>query len=166
MLQKYALSLIFIAALAGLSAYAGHWATDARWSAKWAERDKTDAQAQAAAQREIVDAHNLAAAKIKEVDTNAKTKIDQAVAAAVAANRAGRELHDAATVYAAAGPTCAAGTAAERAAIATDRIVLADLFRRADQTAGELAAYADQARERGLAAQNAAKEYAALCALN
>lgn len=165
MLKKYA-GIIRIILLAGLSAYAAHWATDSHWSAKWSDRDSADDRAAAAAQREVVESHNRTAAKIKGIDDDAKRKIDQAVAAAVAADRAGRELRDAATVYARTGPTCSAGTAAERAAIATDRLVLADLFRRADETAGELAAYADQARERGIAAQNAANEYAALCALN
>lgn len=76
-------SIIALLSCLAISAYAGHWITNAHWSAKWVERDKADLSAQLIAdQRELklqTDWQN----KIDEVAQNAK--LEQAKISADAA---------------------------------------------------------------------------------
>lgn len=157
MLQKYGTSLLFIAALL-FSAVCGYQYADSGWTAKWAEYEKDRAEQNRQQMQKLIQRHNDLVFEMRRVEVETKKQIAAAVAAERDADRAAEQLHDAAQSLARTGSDCPAATTGERAAIATDRIVLADVLGRIDKTAGELAAYADQARIRGLAAQAHANE--------
>lgn len=90
---------------------------------------------------------------IQEVQTNARQEIEQANAdAAAARTTADRLRNEVARVSQSARNTAVAGGGAT----GTDTIgLLAELFSRADERAGELAGIADQSRIRGLACERA-----------
>jgi len=157
MWQKYAGSLIIIGALL-LSAALGYDYADRKWSAKWSAKEKDIADQNSDRLKELIRRQNALVSVIRKKDSEHKKELAAAVAAERDADRAAEQLHDAAQTFARSGPDCPSATTAERAAVATDRIVLADVLGRIDKTAGELAAYADQARIRGLAAQAYAEE--------
>lgn len=133
--------------------------TNDDWQVKWSDRDKADAMARG---------KNEAAARAKEQDwqlkldkvtENGQHAIDQATGDAAAARASADSLRGAADSLAARLATSQAGgnscTAASRAATARDAALLADVLKRADQRAGDLAAIADQARTRGLICEQA-----------
>ena len=128
--------------------------TDAKWQAQWAERDTRDATAKAeneSAARAREQAYQLS---INKVLQDGQRTIDQltADAAAERASRNGVQLEAdklAARLAAsqASGHSC---TAATSAAATRAVMVLADVFKRADERAGDLAGYADQSHARGV----------------
>ena len=137
----------------------GQSVTNDEWQAKWNTRDALDADAQAAneaAERAKEQARQQA---INKVVQNGQALIDTAAAAVTAANRESDRLRSAADGLAsriaasqAGGHSCttAASAAATRAVM-----VLADVLKRVDQRAGDLATVADQARSRGLTCEQA-----------
>lgn len=157
--------LLYIAAVAivliGLFlAYShGQSVTNAEWQAKWNARDAWDADAKAlneSAERTKEQSRQQA---INKVVQNGQALIDTAAAAVTAANRESDRLRSAADGLAsriaagqAGGNSCtaAASQAATRAVM-----VFADVLKRADQRAGDLAATADQSRGRGVTCERA-----------
>jgi len=157
--------LPYIAAVAAVAALLfgayrhGVSTTSATWQAQWNARDTRDAQAKAdneVAERAKEQARQLSMNKAIQ---DGQRKIDQATADAADARASADSLRGAADNLAqrlaaseASGNSCAAAAskAATRAAM-----VLADVFKRADQRAGELAEVADQARARGMTCQQA-----------
>jgi len=133
--------------------------TDSRWQAEWNARNARDAQARTdneAAERAKEQARQLS---INKAIQDGQRTIDQATADAVSARNAADILRGAADTLAArlaaseaSGNSCtaAASKAATRAAM-----VLADVLKRADQRAGDLAEVADQARARGVTCEQA-----------
>ena len=131
---------------------------DAEWQAEWDKRDARDAQVgrdNEAAERAKEHARQQS---INKAIQDGQKLIDAAVADAAAA-RADVSVRDAADATAhrvaasgAGGHSCttAASQAATRAAL-----VLADVFKRADERAGDLAGYADQSRGRGVTCEQA-----------
>lgn len=133
--------------------------TDAKWQAQWAERDTRD---------EAARAENESAARAREqsyqraIDKavqDGQRTIDQLTAAADAerASRNGVQLEAdklAARLAAsqAGGHSC---TAAASAAASRAVMVLADVFKRADERAGELAGYAQDSHARGVTCEQA-----------
>jgi hypothetical protein len=124
--------------------------TDEKWQSDWNARDTRDAEARA-----LNEAYERAKEQAYQQSINKAVQdgqriIDQATAAAAAA-RASAD-----------GVQFAADNLARRLAISeasgnscTAAAVLADMFKRADQRAGDLAAIADQARARGLTCEQA-----------
>ena len=133
--------------------------TDAKWQAQWAERDTRDATAKAeneSAARAREQAYQLS---INKVLQDGQRTIDQltADAAAERASRSGVQLEAdklAARLAAsqASGHSC---TAATSAAATRAVMVLADVFKRADERAGDLAGYAQDSHARGVTCQKA-----------
>jgi len=133
--------------------------TDSRWQAEWNARDARDAQARTdneAAERAKEQARQLSMNKAIQ---DGQRTIDQATADAADAHASADSLRGAADNLAqrlaaseASGNSCAAAAseAASRAAV-----VLADVLKRADQRAGDLAEVADQARARGVTCEAA-----------
>ncbi|VVQ29757.1 hypothetical protein PS943_01486 [Pseudomonas fluorescens] len=127
---------------------------DVEWSRKWSDRNTLDAEARVqneAAERAKEQARQLS---INKAIQDGQQIIDQATADAAAARVSADSLRGAADNLAhrlaaseAGGNSCtaAASKAATRAAM-----VLADVLKRADQRAGDLAEVADQARARGM----------------
>ena len=94
--------------------------------------------------------------QVSEIETRAQADLAQSSLAVDRARDAGQRLQRELAVYverqrASASTAAAAGQCQADAAPAVD--LLAELFRRADQRAGELAAVADEARIRGLACE-------------
>lgn len=133
--------------------------TDEKWQAEWNARDTQDAEARAlneAAERTREQAYQQS---INKAVQDGQRIIDQATADAVTARASADGVQFAADNLArrlaaseASGHSC---TAAASQAAARAAAVLADVFKRADQRAGDLAAAADQARIRGLTCEQA-----------
>lgn len=131
----------------------GQSVTNAEWQAKWNARDARDADAKALNESAERAKEQARQQTINTVIQDGQKIIDQAYADA-AASRDDRSLRDAADETAgrfaasqAGGHSCtaAASQAATRAVM-----VFADVLKRADQRAGDLAADADQSRGRGV----------------
>lgn len=136
----------------------GQSVKDAEWQAKWSARDTWDAAAKAINESTERAKEQARQQTINKVIQDGQKIIDQAFADA-AASRDDRSLRDAADETAgrvaasqAGGHSCtaAASQAATRAVM-----VFADVLKRADQRAGDLAADADQSRGRGVTCERA-----------
>ena len=151
-------ALILGGAFLSGSWFGAHQANTA-WALKWKQRDADDATALAKRQAEARAEEQRRQGEIDAIERRAEGQIAQAVADADHARAVSDGLHDeaaklAARLAASERARCAA-TASESATGTTGSELLAELFRRADQRAGELAAIADQARIRGLTCEAA-----------
>lgn len=138
---------------------AGYSKANAEWALKWKQRDADDATALAKRQAEARAEEQRRQGEIDAIEKRTEGQIAQAAADADHARAVSDGLHDEAAKLAA---RLAASERARRAATASEGAtgttgseLLAELFRRADQRAGELAATADQARIRGLTCEAA-----------
>lgn len=157
-LPYIAAALLMLGVLCG-AYHHGVSVTDAKWQAQWADRDTRDAAARAdneSSARAREQAYQLS---INKVVQDGQRTIDQltADAAAERTSRNGVQLEAdklAARLAAsqAGGHSC---TAATSAAATRAVMVLADVFKRADERAGDLAGYADQIHARGMTCQQA-----------
>lgn len=132
---------------------------DAEWQAEWDKRDARDAQAardNEAAERAKEQARQQS---INKAVQDGQQIIDRATADADAARASAGSLQleidklaHRLTASQGSGNSCttAASQAATRAVL-----VLADMFKRADKRAGDLAGYADQSRGRGVTCEQA-----------
>ena len=155
----YIAALLLVAGALFGAYHHGETVTNDEWQAKWSERDARDEAARAtneAAERAKEHSRQQA---INKVVQNGQALIDTAAAAVTAANRESDRLRSAADGLAsriaasqAGGNSC---TAAASAAATRAVMVLADVLKRADQRAGDLATVADQARARGLTCEQA-----------
>lgn len=133
--------------------------TDSKWQAEWNARNTRDAEAKdanEAAERVKEQARQLS---INKVVQDGQQIIDRATADAATARAFADSVRGAADDLAArlaasqaSGNSC---TAAASKAAARAAMVLADVFKRADQRAGELAEFADQSRARGVTCERA-----------
>ena len=154
------LLLVALAASALLGAYHhGLSVKDAEWQSQWNARDTRDAQAKAESEAAARTREQAYQQSINKAVQDGQRTIDQATADASAARASADGLRGAADALAArlaasqvGGHSCtaAASQAATRAVM-----VLADVFKRADQRAGDLAADADQSRGRGVTCETA-----------
>jgi len=128
--------------------------TDATWQSQWAARDTRDATARAENESAARAREQSYQQAINKAVQDGQRTIDQltADAAAERASRNGVQLEAdklAARLAAsqAGGNSC---TAATSAAATRAVMVLADLFKRADERAGDLAGYAQDSHARGV----------------
>ncbi|QJC78908.1 DUF2514 family protein [Pseudomonas umsongensis] len=155
----YIAAVLLVAAVLFGVYHHGVTVTDEKWQSEWNSRDTHDAAARAlneAAERTKEQAYQQS---INKAVQDGQRIIDQATADAAAARTSADSLRGAADALAnrlaaseASGDSC---TAAAGQATAHFAMVLADVFKRADERAGELAAIADQARARGAACEMA-----------
>jgi hypothetical protein len=132
---------------------------DAEWQSTWNDRNTWDARAKGdneAAERAKEQASQQSMNKAIQ---DGQRTIDQATADAAAARADAGSLRSEADNLAArlaaseaSGNSC---TAAASKAAARAAVVLADVLKRADQRAGDLAEVADQARARGMTCEQA-----------
>lgn len=148
-----------LAALAFWGAYLhGRSTMDDEWQTRWADRDAGDKQAWAMAEVAEREKEQTRQNSINKAVQDGQQKIDQATADAASARTVAgglqRTVDDLAGRLAAQASshscTAAASQAASRAVM-----VLADVFKRADERAGNLAADADQGRSRGVTCEKA-----------
>ncbi|HDT1382948.1 TPA: DUF2514 family protein [Klebsiella aerogenes] len=137
----------------------GYGDADQHWREEWAQRDARDATALAQRQTEARTEEQRRQGEIDAIRKQARQQLADAQAAADRARAASRGLHDKADQLARRlaerERACGAGTPGRSEAKASGAVLLADLFRRADERAGELAGEADEARARGLACEAA-----------
>jgi pyridoxal/pyridoxine/pyridoxamine kinase len=154
------IAAVLVAAAVLFGAYHhGVTVTDEKWQSEWNNRDTRDVKARAlneAAARTKEQAYHQS---INKAVQDGRRIIDQATADATAARASADSLRGAADALAAqltaseaSGNSC---TAAASKAAARATVVLADVLKRVDQRAGDLAAIADQARARGLTCEQA-----------
>lgn len=137
----------------------GYGDADQQWREKWAQRDARDATALAKRQAEARTEEQRRQGEIDAIRKQASQQLAGVQAAADRASAASRGLHDKADELARQlaerERACGAGTPGRSEAKTSGAALLADLFRRADERAGELARQADEARARGLACEAA-----------
>ena len=131
---------------------------DKSWQLKWTQRDKDDSDALAQRHAEARIEEQRRQQAINKVIQNASQQIYAAHNDAVSANAIASRLHEqtdklaqrlADRERACSSPTARGGQTANGAQL------LADLFKRADEEAGRMAAIADEAKVRGLACEQA-----------
>ena len=136
----------------------GRSVEDAEWQARWSARDAGDKQAWAIDERAERDKEQAYQRSVTKAVQDGQRKIDQAAADAVTARAAADSLQRTVDDLAerlkrtASSNSC---TAAASAAATRTALVLAELFKRADTRAGDLAADADQSRSRGVTCEQA-----------
>ncbi|WP_330219662.1 DUF2514 family protein [Pseudomonas sp. Leaf127] len=136
----------------------GRTVKNAEWQSRWNARDAGDQQAWALAQVGEREKEQARQHSINKAIQDGQQLIDQALADAAAARATAGSLRDTADDLArrlasqtgSHSCTAAASSAASRAVL-----VLADVLKRADERAGDLAEYADQGRSRGLTCEQA-----------
>lgn len=130
----------------------------AEWQARWNARDAGDKQAWAIDERAERDKEQDRQNSINKAVQDGQRKIDSAVADAVNALTAAGSLQrtvDDLTERLKRSASSNSCTAAASQAATRTALVLAELFRRADKRAGDLAADADQSRSRGVTCEQA-----------
>ncbi|MFJ2456882.1 DUF2514 family protein [Pseudomonas protegens] len=154
-----ALLLVAMASWSLMRAYdLGLSVRDAEWQARWNARDAGDKQAWALAEKAEREKEQARQNSINKAVQDGQRKIDQAAADAVTARAAAGSLQRAVDdlterlkrTASSNSCTAAASQAATRAAL-----VFADVLKRADQRAGDLAATADQRGARGVTCEQA-----------
>lgn len=135
----------------------GYKVADNSWTTKWADAERDAAQAQVKAVAEAVGAYRSRVTELERVNDETKQQLADAFVAARNADAESDRLQHALDDYLrrSSAKHCPTSATSERAAAATDQLVLAELFRRVDKRAGELAAIADDSRIRGLACEAA-----------
>lgn len=155
----YIAAVLLVAAVLFGAYHHGVTVTDEKWQSEWNNRDARDAETRAFNEAAECTKEQAYQQSINKAVQDGQRIIDQATADAAAAPASADGLRGAADNLAnrlaaseASGNSCttAAGKAAARAAM-----VLADVLKRADQRAGDLAAVADQARARGVTCEQA-----------
>ncbi|MDB1108057.1 DUF2514 family protein [Pseudomonas extremaustralis] len=157
-LPYIAAALLALGALYG-AYHHGVSTTNETWQSQWNARDTRDAQAKAENEAAARTREQAYQQSINKAVQDGQRTIDQATADATAARASADGLRGAADALAArlaasqaSGNSC---TAAASAAATRAVMVLADVLKRADQRAGDLATVADQARARGLTCEQA-----------
>jgi len=154
------IAAVLLAAGALFGAYHhGVSVTNATWQAEWNARDTRDARAKEDNETRERAKEQAYQHSIDKAVQDGQRIIDQATADAAAARASADSVRGAADAIAArlsaseaSGHSC---TAAASKAAARAAMVLADVLKRADERAGDLAEVADQARARGVTCEQA-----------
>jgi len=133
--------------------------TDATWQAKWNDRNTSDEEAKVANEAAARALEQFYQHAINKAVQDGQRTIDQLTADA-AAERASRnsvqlETDKLAARLAASQTRDHSCTPSASAAASRAVMVLADVFKRADERAGDLAGYADQSHARGVTCERA-----------
>ena len=157
-LPYIAAGLLVAAALFG-AYHHGVSTTNATWQSQWNARDTRDAQAKEVNEATERTKEQAYQQSINKAIQNGQQIIDQVTADAVTARASADSLRGAADTLAArlaaseaSGYSC---TAAASKAAARAALVLADVLKRVDERAGNLAIYADQSHGRGVTCEQA-----------
>ncbi|PUA41448.1 DUF2514 domain-containing protein [Pseudomonas protegens] len=149
--------LLVIASYWGIYQH-GRSVEGAEWQARWNARDAGDKQAWALAEKAEREKEQARQNSINKAVQDGQRKIDQAATDAVTARSAAgslqRTVNDLTERLKRTSSSNSCTAAASQAATRT-ALVFADVFKRADQRAGDLAADADQSRSRGVTCEQA-----------
>lgn len=148
-----ALAILALAAAVLFVAYDhGRQTMNSEWQQRWSDRDAGDKQAWAiaeAAEREKEQAHQQAINKVIQDGQKALDSYAADLAAARIDSRVREQTDKLASTAASKASSHSCTTAASQAAVRAV-LVFADVLKRADERAGQLASYADESRIRGL----------------
>ncbi|WMN15587.1 DUF2514 family protein [Pseudomonas piscis] len=153
-----ALALVLVLASLYGAYQHGRSVESAEWRARWNARDAGDKQAWAIDERAERGKEQGWQNSINKAVQDGQRKLDSAVADAVAARSAAGSLQrsvDDLTERLKRASSSNSCTAAASAAATRTALVFAELFKRADARAGDLAAEADQSRSRGVTCEQA-----------
>jgi len=155
MMNKYLIYAIALAAVVALSAWAGHEWSDNKWQTKWSNAEAEASKAQSKLIAAAVKKHNDRAIELEKVNNDLKKQFAELEVSRRTAELASSSLSESISNSVRRSSACnnPSATTAERAAAATNITVLADLLRRADRRAGDLAEIADRSRIAGLGCQ-------------
>jgi thioesterase domain-containing protein len=134
------------------------------WSDKWSKRDKADAEAKAreASEREEEQRRQLENNRIREDGEKQLAQVSAAAADAESVNKRLQLAIERTKQQLARSETGRlSAIASERQTRADTAVLLAELYRKSDERAGQLAQYADRARIRGLTCEKAYDSIAA-----
>jgi chromosome segregation ATPase len=161
MINKYLVHIIAALLALGVAAVLGYALADTLWQTKWAQAEKDAATAQLNAVNAAVDKYKLRVTELEGVNNEIKQQFAALEVSRARSDAASDGLQQSIADSVRRGSQCtnSAATTAERAAAATSITVLADVLRRADRRAGDLAEIADRSRIAGLGCQAA---YAAI----
>jgi len=161
MINKYLAHIVAVLFSLGVAAVLGYALADTLWQTKWAQAEKDATTAQLNAVNAAVDKYKLRVTELEGVNNDIKKQFADLEIARDRADVASDGLQQSIADSVRRGSQCtnSAATTAERAAAATSITVLADVLRRADRRAGDLAEIADRSRIAGLGCQAA---YAAI----
>lgn len=138
---------------------AGEDAANQRWQSKWSQRDADDVTALAKRHTEARNEEQRRQNEINEIRNRAEQQLAVVQADASTARAAADRLHNSAEILARRladrERTCQSAPPGAGPAAGSGAVLLAQLFRSADERAGKLAAAADEARTRGLACERA-----------
>ncbi|WP_426102871.1 DUF2514 family protein [Pseudomonas sp. PSPC3-3] len=155
----YIVALLLVAGALFGAYHHGVSITNETWQSQWNARDARDAQAKAENEAATRTREQAYQQSINKAVQDGQRTIDQATADASAARASADGLRGAADALAARLAASQAGghscTAAASQAATRAVLVLADVFKRADQRAGDLAGFADQSHGRGLTCERA-----------
>jgi len=144
-------------AVAVVSGLAGSWLTNTLWQSKWNAAELAASQAQIKAVEAAITQYKNRITSLEVISRDTNEKLQAALADAdnadITANSLQQQIDD--YVRRGSGRTCNSSSTSERAAVATEQLLLAELFKRADRRAGVLAKIADENRIRGLACESA-----------
>lgn len=129
-----------------------------QWQVKWSQRDAQDAERLAQRQSEARIQEQQWQEKVGDITNEARQRIKAANSDVLAARATANGLHDKANKLAkrlAERERACDTTFADRSKTTAGSELLADLFRRADETAGSMAEAADRARIAGQACERA-----------
>ena len=158
-LLPYIAAVLLVAGTLFGAYHHGVTVTDAKWLSAWHQRDADDQSAALENETRERAKEQARQLSINKAIQDGQRTIDQATADAAAARASADSLRGAADNLAARLATSEASgnscTAAASKAAALAAMVLADVLKRADQRAGELADVADQARARGVTCEQA-----------
>lgn len=137
-----------------------HEVTNNYWLTKWAVAERDAATAQLNAVNAAVTQYKNRIQSLEIISRETTKQLNDARNDAAIADNASNSLQQQVDDYVrwGGGSTNSTRTISERAAAATRELLLAELLKRADRRAGELAKTADESRIRGLACE---AEYAA-----
>lgn len=149
MMNRYIIYVVIAAA----AAFGGYKYADNQWRADWALRDAAEATARSEAVDNAIATHTARIKQLEAATNETKIALAQTELARRNADNAADSLRDTLEDYVRRAGNRSGTTTAERAAAATDITVLADVLRRADRRAGELADIADRRYIAGLDCQ-------------
>lgn len=152
------IALVLACAYFLIAAYGrGYNKANDEWVIKWSNYQQEIVEFKLAHEQQVRKLQTELQSTADRVNKDAKVQIDKLESDLLAANASAGSLRDKVTKYAASAKKCASNTGATATSETADApaVVLGRMFSWADQSAGELAEFADRNRIAGLACETA-----------
>lgn len=152
------IALVLACAYFLIAAYgSGYNKANDEWAIKWSNYQQEIVEFKLSHEQQVRKLQTELQSTADRVNKDAKVQIDKLESDLLAANASAGSLRDKVTQYAASAKKCASNPGATNASETADApaVVLGRMFSWADQSAGELAEFADRSRIAGLACEQA-----------